>query len=161
MIRPGVTVKLCRSGQGGESFVLCRSEDRRVKEAAIHERFSKRIEDRLESLEKRLRKAKKAADRDKVAVQIGRILGQNSRAAGKYKVRIREDAGRASGLAVRWTTKSDWTEWASLTEGMYALRTSLDPSEWSAEDLWTSYMQLTDAEAAFRTHKHDLALRPV
>jgi hypothetical protein len=160
-IRPGVTVKLCQGGPGGESFVLCRSEDRRAKEAAIHERFSRRIEDRLESLEKRLRKAKKAADRDKVAVQIGRILGQNSRAAGKYKVRIRKDAGRASGLAVRWTTEPAWSEWASLTEGMYALRTSLDPSEWSAEDLWTSYMQLTDAEAAFRTQKHDLALRPV
>jgi len=76
-------------------------------------------------------------------------------------VRIREDAGRASGLAVCWTTEPAWSEWASLTEGLYALRTSLDPSEWSAEDLWTSYMQLTDAEAAFRTHKHDLALRPV
>jgi transposase len=160
-IRPGVTVKLCPGPQKGESFVLCRSEDRRAKEAAIHERFSVRIEERLESLERRLGKENKAVDRDKVAVQIGRILGQNPRAAGKYKVRIKKDAGRASGLAVHWTPNPKWAEWASLTEGMYALRTNLDPSEWSAEDLWTSYMHLTDAEAAFRTHKHDLALRPV
>jgi len=160
-IRPGVSVKLCRTRKDGESFVLCRSEDRRAKEAGIHERFSKRIEERLERLEKRLAGAKSPADRDRVAVQVGRILGQNTRAAGKYRVRIEEDATRPSGLAVRWTTNPDWADWASLTEGMYALRTNLDPAEWSAEDLWTSYMQLTDAEAAFRTHKHDLALRPI
>jgi transposase len=160
-IRPGVTVRLGRGRRGGESFVLCRSEDRRAKEAGIRERFSQRIEARLERLAKRLRTARSPVDRDKVAVQIGRILGQNTRAAGKYRVRIEEDPDRGSGLAVRWTTKPGWSEWASLTEGMYALRTNLDPSEWTAEDLWTTYMRLTDAEAAFRTHKHDLALRPV
>lgn len=160
-IRPGVVVALVRGPEAGESFVLCRSEDRRAKEAGIHERFSERIEKRLTSLERRLRKAKKPVDRDQVAVQIGRILGQNTRAAGRYKVRIRRTSRRAGGLSVHWTTNPAWEEWASLTEGMYALRTNLDVSKWSAEDLWASYMQLTDAEAAFRTHKHDLALRPV
>jgi transposase len=160
-IRPGVKVKLCRGKKGGESLVLCRSEDRRAKESGIHEHFSQRIENRLLSLEKRLLKAKSAVDRDKVAVQIGRILGQNPRAAGKYQVKIEEDGDRSSGLKVCWTTKPAWSEWASLTEGMYALRTNLDPSEWTAEDLWSSYMRLTDAEAAFRTHKRDLGLRPI
>jgi len=42
-----VTVEPCRGRQGGESFVLCRSEDRRAKEAATHECFSKRIEKRF------------------------------------------------------------------------------------------------------------------
>jgi transposase len=160
-IRPGITVKLCRGRDGEESFVVCRSEDRRAKESGILKRFSRRIEERLGRLEARLEKVKSPADRDKVAVQIGRILGQNSRAAGKYRVRIEKDASRLSGLAVHWRTRPGWKEWAALTEGVYALRTNLDASAWTAEDLWTTYMRLTDAEAAFRTHKHDLALRPV
>ena len=100
-------------------------------------------------------------DRDKVAVQVGRILGQNPRAAGRYKVRIETDARRASGLAVRYTENPKWSEWTTATEGTYALRTNLDVSGWAAEDLWLTYIQLTEAESAFRTKKHDLRLRPV
>jgi hypothetical protein len=121
-IRPGVAVKLCRSRKGEESFVLCRSEDRRAKEAGIHDRFSQRIEDRLSSLEKRLRTAKGAADRDKVAVQVGRIPGQNPRAAGRYKVKIEEDDEQKSGLRACFQAKPAWSEWATLTEGVHALR---------------------------------------
>jgi transposase len=160
-IRPGVSVKLCAGPEKGETLVLCRSEDRRAKEKAVCDHFSRRIEERLTKLQARLKKVGKPVDRDKVAVQVGRILGQNTRAAGRYKVRIETDARRGSGLAVRFTTKPKWAEWTAATEGVYALRTNLDMSGWAGEELWLTYIGLTDAESAFRTHKHDLALRPV
>lgn len=160
-LRPGVQARICRSKDGGDSFVLCRSEERRAKEAAMHERFSQRIASRLSRLDDRLEKLARPADRDQVAVQVGRILGQNPRAAGRYKVRIAADESRRSRLSVRFTERPSWADWAIVSEGAYALRTNLDVSGWTAEALWTTYVRLTDAEAAFRTQKSDLGLRPI
>jgi len=42
-IREGLEVKLCPCPDGDETFILCRSLDRREKEKAMHERFEKRI----------------------------------------------------------------------------------------------------------------------
>ena len=39
VIRDGLEVKLCPSPDGDETFVLCRSRDRREKEKAMHDRF--------------------------------------------------------------------------------------------------------------------------
>ena len=44
-IRDGLEVKLCPSPDGEETFVLCRSRDRREKEKAMHSRFEQRIEE--------------------------------------------------------------------------------------------------------------------
>src|SRR5262249_28385518 len=43
-VREGLTVKLVASPEGKETFVLCRSEDRREKEKAMHARFAARID---------------------------------------------------------------------------------------------------------------------
>jgi hypothetical protein len=42
-IREGLEVQLCAAESGRETFILCRSSDRRDKEWAIHERFEKKI----------------------------------------------------------------------------------------------------------------------
>ena len=49
-VREGLEVKLCPSPDKGETFILCRSRDRREKEKQIHERFEKRIEKGLTKL---------------------------------------------------------------------------------------------------------------
>ena len=54
-VREGLEVKLCASAHGEETFILCRSADRREKEKAIHARFEERIEKGLEQT--RLRRA--------------------------------------------------------------------------------------------------------
>ena len=74
-VREGLDVKLCPGPDGVETFILCRSEDRQAKEKATHERFAKRIEEGLQSLERRLSSLKKPADRVQVERQIGRLLG--------------------------------------------------------------------------------------
>ncbi len=158
-VREGVEAKLCAGPEGPETFLLCRSADRREKERAMHERFAQRIEARLESLARRLERSRKRLERGPLDRQIGRILGQNSRAAGRYQIRLEEDATRGSGLRLVWSAKPDWDEWAQHSEGTYVLRTNV--REWSEEELWRTYIQLTEAEAAFRIHKSDLSIRPI
>jgi len=160
-VEEGIEVKLRPGPDGDETFILCRSTARREKEKAMHERFEKRIEEGLQSLERRLDKAKKKPNRSQVERQIGRLLGRNSRAAGLFDIKVTKVArGGADGfLKVTWTQKDEWRDWAQLSEGCYLLRTNL--VGWSPEDLWKTYIQLTQAEAAFRTQKSELNLRPI
>jgi transposase len=158
-VREGVEAKLCPGPEGDETFLLCRSAERREKERAMHERFAKRIEARLESLGRRLGRSRKALDREAIGRQIGRILGQNSRAAGRYHIRVEPDPTRASGLRLRWSVHREWDAWAWHSEGLYLLRTNVQ--DWSSAELWRTYIQLTEAEAAFRIHKSDLSIRPI
>ncbi len=107
-VRDGVEAKLCAGPDGSETFLLCRSADRREKERAMHERFAKRIEARLESLGRRLERSRKRLDREAIGRQIGRILGQNSRAAGRYRIQVVNDPTRASGLRLAWSAQPEW-----------------------------------------------------
>ena len=158
-VREGLEVKLCPGPDGSETFILCRSADRREKEKAMHERFSARIEKSLQTLTRRLERARCALDRGPIERQIGRILERNSRAAGRYQIHLREDSTRASTLRLDWSARTEWDEWARSSEGYYILRTNI--TDWTPESLWATYIQLTEAEAAFRIHKSDLGLRPV
>lgn len=158
-IRDGLEVKLVNGPEGAETFILCRSQDRQKKEEAMHERFTTRLLKDLDSLARRLKSAKKPADRSQVERQIGRMLERNSRAAGRYRISVVDDKSRSSGLRLVRREKKDWVEWASLTDGTYILRTNV--ATWDPEVLWSTYVQLTEAEAAFRIQKSDLQIRPI
>jgi transposase len=158
-VRDGLEVKICKGPEHDEAFLLCRSENRKRKEAAMHERFDVRIVDGLQKLARRLESARKPADRTQVERQIGRLLERNRRAAAKFQVSVKDDATRGSGLRLVWSENAAWKDWAALTEGTYILRSNV--ADWSSEELWQTYIQLHHAEAAFRIHKTDLKIRPV
>ena len=154
-IRDGLEVKLCSSPDGGqETYILCRSQDRRDKEKAMHVRFEKRIGEALEKVQASCRKRK--WKKEVIDRRIGKIMANNSRTAGLFEVEVKQVAGRA---VVSWTKNEKWRNWATLNEGCYLLRTNV--TDWAAEDMWQAYIQLTEAEAAFRIHKSDLRVRPV
>jgi len=154
-VHEGLEVRLCRAGQGEEVFILCRSAERQEKEKAIHERFERRIEEGLNRIQAGC--GKRTGSPTQVAQRVGRLLGENSRAAKLFEVTIEADAKGWGQL--RWRKLESWREWARLSEGCYLLRSNV--IDWSGEELWHAYMQLTEAEAAFRVHKSDLQLRPV
>ena len=158
-IRQEVEVKICPGPDGSETFLLCRSAARMEKEKAMHERFSKRIEEGLGSLTRRIEKSRKLLDRGELERQIGRLLERNSRAAGRYTIAISEDKALAAGVKLQWSKSSKWEDWAKLTEGTYILRSNIH--DWTDEELWKTYIQLSEAEAAFRIHKSDLCIRPI
>jgi transposase len=154
-VREGLEVRFCAAPGGEEVFLLCRSAQRKQKEQAMHERFEKRIEEGLEKIVASCRKRKQLPAA--VGQRVGRLLGQNSRAAGAFAVRIDSDV---DGFAkCHWKRIDRWREWARLSEGCYVLRSNV--TDWSPEELWHAYMQLTEAEAAFRIQKTDLQLRPI
>ncbi|MGH2405238.1 MAG: IS1634 family transposase [bacterium] len=158
-VREGVEAKLCASSDGAETFVLCRSGERREKEKAMHERFAQRIEKSLRSLGERIARARRPLDRGQLERQIGRLLERNTRAAGRYMIALVDDGTRPAGLCLQWSARAEWDEWASHSEGCYILRTNVP--DWDAETLWRTYVQLTEAEAAFRIHKSELSIRPI
>jgi hypothetical protein len=155
----GIEVQLVEGPDGQETFVLCRSADRRQKEKAIHERFICRIEAGLSKIEQQLATACKRPDRGVIERRIGRLLGSNSRAAGAFKIELVEDALSPEGLRLIWSRVEHWDRWAQLSEGCYLLRTNLTGR--TGRELWHVYMQLMDVEAVFRTGKSDLRIRPI
>jgi transposase len=158
-IREDVEVKICRGPDGSETFLLCRSASRIEKEKAMHERFSKRIEQGLESLARRIEKSKTVLERGALERQIGRLLERNSRAAARYSIAISEDPSVPANVKLQWNQLTEWDDWAKLTEGTYILRSNIH--HWTDEELWKTYVQLSEAEAAFRIHKSDLCIRPI
>ena len=154
-IREGLEVKACPSPDGAETFILCRSEARAQKEKAIHDRFEKRIEQGLEKIAESCRKRKQKIG--SIERRVGRLLGANTRAAGLFKVEVKE--GKSGQVAIAWQKIEDWRQWAELSEGYYMLRTNI--IDWKPGELWEAYIQLTQAETAFRIQKSDLRIRPI
>lgn len=159
-VQAGVEVKLVPGPEGSETFILARSADRKLKDQAIHQRFRERFEAGLTKLQAsaqsgRLREAATAHQR------LGRLKQKYSRAAGAYEVQIEtlsEPIGKAR-LRVTWQRNSQWSDWNTLSEGCYLLRsnlTGIDPAT-----LWKRYIQLTEAEWAFRITKDELCIRPI
>jgi len=156
IVHEGLEVKLCPDPDGGtETFILCRSAARREKEKAMHEKFEKRIEEGLTSLVKFAEKRSMTAV--EVSHRVGRLLGQNTRAAGAFKTEVTTNPlGKA---VLKWEKVETWRSWSQLSEGCYLLRSNV--SDWTAAELWRAYTQLTEAETVFRIHKTDLSLRPI
>ena len=100
---------------------------------------------------------KQHRDPMKVEREVGRLLGQNTRAERLFDVRI--DATSDGRARLEWKKLDERRDWATLSAGCFLLRSNV--SHWSDEELWSTYIQLTEAEAAFRIHKSDLSLRPI
>lgn len=158
-VRDGIEVKVCPGPEGEETFVLCRSAQRREKEKAMHERFVARIEQGLQRLQRRLLRARRPVKRDEVQRQIGRLLQRNTRAAGRYRIELIQDAELPAGLRLNVCSQPEWDDWASYSEGCYILRTNV--ANWDPDTLWRTYIQLSEAEAAFRIQKTELSVRPI
>jgi transposase len=158
-IREDIEVKICGGPEGSETFLLCRSASRSEKEKAMHERFSRRIEEGLQSLGRRIEKSQSALDRGALERQVGRLLERNSRASARYSISLTEDKATRAGVKLKWSTRPEWEDWAKLSEGTYILRSNIH--HWTDQELWKTYIQLSEAEAAFRIQKSDLCIRPI
>ena len=94
-IRDGIEVKLCKmhkdedsdsTDEVSETFILCRSRDRKEKDKAIAKRAADKIAERLTSIKARCEKQ----NRDQLIVsrEIVRLLGQNTRASHLFNVKV-------------------------------------------------------------------------
>ncbi len=160
VVQEGVDVKRVAGPDGKEVFILARSADRQAKEQGMHQRFLERLENGLRQLESTMSTGH-LRDEGLAHRRLGRLLEKNWRAAGAFQVRIErlpQPVGKAR-LKITWQRHQSWTEWASIAEGCYILRSNLcdvDPVT-----LWKRYIQLTEAEWAFRIAKDELVIRPI
>jgi transposase len=154
-IREGLEVRIVPGKAGSETFILCRSADRAAKERAVRERFEQRIVRGLEAIAEGCRRRRH--DAGVIERRVGRLLGQNARAARLFSVQVSRD--RSGRVGIEWSRKAEALESARRRDGCYLLRSNVP--DWTAEELWKAYMQLVEAEAAFRIQKDQLRLRPV
>ena len=123
-------ISAARSDSSAERFILCRSRERSKKEEAITQRFEKKIEESLTRMKARCEKQNR--DPMRVEREIGRMLGQNSRAARLFEVKVtKTDKG---GARIEWSKVEATRDWATLSAGCYLLRTNV--ADWSDEELW-------------------------
>ena len=154
-IRPDLEVKICRSPEEKDVFILCRSGARKEKEKAIHERFASRIEKGLRKIQESCSKRKYSLP--VIAERVGALTGRNSRSSSLFEISYTQ--GSEGGTQITWSFNREQQEWLDKSDGAYVLQSNV--ADWSAEELWKAYIQLTDAEEAFRIHKTDMKMRPV
>lgn len=156
-VETGVEVKLVAhpDGQGAEQFVLCRSQARHEKEAAMLRRQRDRVREKLLQIDAALRRHK--ARPAPIERRIGKWLGRNTAAEKVFHVDVQVEDDWAVGLRIQ--EDESRLEWARHAQGAYLLRTNC--REQDPQKLWRWYIQLTEVEDAFRTSKSDLGLRPV
>ncbi len=172
-IREGIEVKLCKlpkeddeskvdgqaTAESTELFILCRSRDRKQKDQAIVQRAAEKIAARLTAMTERCEKQNR--NQLTVSREIGRLLGQNTRASHVFDVKVvpKDNDELKAYARIEWKKIKPATDWHELSGGCYLLRTNV--TDWTDEELWKAYIQLTEAEDAFRIQKSDLRIRPI
>jgi transposase len=154
-VRPHVEVKSVE--RDGQTYVLARSIQRRLKEKAIRKRQLLGLHRDLRKLANRV-SVGRLKNADRVLENVGRLRERWPTASRFVDVNVeRNEAGQAT--SVSWSYQQDKLRVALARDGAYLLLS--DKTDWSAEELWRTYIQLTRAEDAFRAMKSNLLLRPM
>ncbi len=152
---PGDGTNGDQSAQKMDTILLCRSQGRQRKEAAIFSKAEARFLKQAQKLDHRL-KNRRLANSKKIQQAVGRLKAQNSRVQRFYAIELRNEDNPREGLLFE-SKERDLQEHRELF-GCYALRT--DRQDFAPDELWRVYISLTQAEEGFRALKSDLGLRP-
>jgi hypothetical protein len=137
--------------QGNETFLLCKSPDRSLKDYAIHARRKERFEKGLSKLHEGLKKPRTTKNTASIHERIGR-LKERYKTGPLYTIEVKEKNGNASEIV--WKYNGD----KEKEFGEYIIRTSRN--ELPATDISLIHRTLTMIESAFEWLKSDLGLRP-
>jgi transposase len=150
-VRDSVEVKLF--SQGGELYVLAKSEGRQAKEIAIRRKKLARLMRKLRAMRRSCPK------RDQLLMRVGAAKTEAGRAFGYVKINLPKAGQEVTRETFSFQIDKAKLKEAQLRDGHYLLRTNL-----IAEDpavLWDRYMQLVQIEAAFKCLKSELGIRPI
>ena len=149
--RESVQVKLLE--QGGELYVLARSEGRVDKERAMRRRRLKKLWKRLQELRKQ------TLSRDDLLLKLGAAKKEAGRAYGLVDLQLPKATQAVTPETFQFTLRKDKLRQTRGREGCYLLRSNLTGTDPAL--LWRYYIQLTEIEQAFKELKSDLSLRPI
>ena len=146
-----VWVKLAETAE--HLYVLCRSEGRKAKDAAIRLKQEKRLLADLARLQKRIA-AGRLKQSEKIYEALGRLKERYPRVARYWKMEY--DAVQRK---LDWQEDQEKRQRALRLDGAYLLKT--DRKDLTAEEAWRLYILLTRVEDAFRDMKSPLSERPI
>src|SRR6516162_1388944 len=135
-VRESVDVKLFT--EGGELYVLAKSEGRRAKERAMQRRCPRR---------------------DQLLLRIGGARKEAGSAFRFLHLQLPGEGQAVTRQSFQFRVDRPKLTAAELQDGHYLLRSNLvgeDPAV-----LWERYVQLAQIEAAFKTMKSELGIRPL
>jgi transposase len=150
-VRESVEVKLF--AQGGELYVLAKSEGRQAKEMAMRRKKLARLLRKLRAMRRSCPK------RDQLLMRVGAAKTDAGRAFGFVKINLPQADQEVTKETFTFQLDKARLKQTEMRDGHYLLRTNL-----VAEDpavLWDRYVQLTQIEAAFKCLKSDLGIRPI
>ena len=137
---------------GDETFLLCRSPERELKEHAMHALRKERFENALSLLNEGLKKPRTTKKQGSIHERIGR-LKERCKIGHMYTIDVNtDDNGNATNIA--WAYNAD----KQNQFGEYIIRTSRN--DLPAEEISLIHRTLTMIESAFAWLKSDLGLRP-
>jgi len=145
-------VKLVKTKK--ESYLLCHSEAKEVKEKAILDRRLKKFEEALNGINKGLKKKRTHKKYDKIIERIGR-LKEKYGVGSLYDIEVKQQKGVATKIIFNKNPNGKAKE---IRVGEYVIRTNrLDLIE---EEISKIHRTLTTVEDSFRSMKSELGLRP-
>ena len=150
-VRDSVEVKLF--ADGGEMYVLAKSEGRQAKEMAIRRRKLARLLWKLRAMRRSL------PERDALLMRIGAAKSEAGRAFGFVKLTLPQAQEEVTRLSFQFRMDNKKLEAAERLDGHYLLRTNLTGEDPAV--LWDRYIQLTQIEEAFKCLKSELGIRPI
>jgi hypothetical protein len=150
-VRDSVEVKLW--SEGGELFVLAKSEGRQAKESAMRRR---RLVQYLRAL-RRMRHS--LPSRDQLMMRIGAAKSKAGRAKAYVQLRLPAEGEPVTRETFSFKLDREKFDEAELRDGHYLLRSNMTADD--PKVLWERYVQLTEIEAVFKALKSDLAVRPI
>lgn len=142
------TEKTCR--------VLCLSEGKEKKEAAIDSKKERNFLDDISKLRKSVGKGY-VKSYDKVLERLGRVKERHSRIAKNYVINVTK-LNEDSSIEISVGKKAE-DDNADKLLGCYVIETT--HINLTAKEIWKLYMTLTRIEGAFRAMKSELGFRPV
>jgi transposase len=150
-VRESVEVKLF--AQGGELYVLAKSEGRQAKEMAMRRKKLARLLRKLRALRRSCPK------RDQLLMRVGAAKTDAGRAFGFVKINLPQADQEVTKETFTFQLDKARLKETEMRDGHYLLRTNLVAED--AAVLWDRYVQLTQIEAAFKCLKSDLGIRPI
>ena len=150
-VRESVDVKLFT--EGGELYVLAKSEGRRAKERAMRRKKLARLLRKLRAMQR------SSPRRDQLLLRIGGARKEAGSAFRFLHLQLPGEGQAVTRQSFQFRVDRPKLIAAELQDGHYLLRSNLvgeDPAV-----LWERYVQLAQIEAAFKTMKSELGIRPL
>ena len=157
-VHEAMQVKLAQ--HEGEFYVLAHSDQRQLKEKAMHRRRFKAYGRGLHALRRRCRpKQRSRISRDTLLGRLAVLKKEAGRMSGAVIVHIPPQGRRPTPENFHYELNAEFSRESLERDGSYILRSNA--TQVDATTMWSMYMQLVHIESAFKSLKSDLAIRPI